>query len=186
MEELNALYKIDHLSLFLISFILLFTVLLVYRKPLGLIFGLISKLITKSLNSKDKISVVQIQADTHPDARFIQEHITTIQFIDSLRVRDSEMFYGFLFNLVSEVRARLTNPYPNVRLTFSFLNVDYISSAAIGAFSKILIDVVQKNGIFLNIIFPPGRFTNTVENFRMLAGNAEHIAISIQDHGETK
>ncbi|EJP12963.1 hypothetical protein [Leptospira interrogans] len=183
MDELKALLQIDHISLLLVSIILFFMVLLVYRKPLGQIFGLLTKLITKRLDSKETISVVQIQTNSLPGARYIQEHVTSIQFINSLRVRDSEKFYDFLFSLVSEVRARLGNPYPNVRLTFSLLNVDYISSAAVSALSKILIDVTQKNGIFLNIHFPKDRFKNHATNFRILAGDAEHISISTKDHG---
>ncbi|EMM76983.1 hypothetical protein [Leptospira santarosai] len=182
MEELKTLLQFDHLSLFFISIILFFSVLLVYRKPLGQIFGLLSKLIIKRLDSKETISVVQIQTGSLPGARFIQEHVTSIQFINSLRVRDSEKFYDFLFSLVSEVRARLGNPYPNVRLTFSLSNVDYISSAAVSALSRILIDVAQKNGIFLNINFPKDRFKNHVTNFQILAGAAEHVSIST-DHG---
>ncbi|WP_346269125.1 hypothetical protein [Leptospira santarosai] len=183
MEELKALLQFDHLSLFFISIILFFSVLLVYRKPLGQIFGLLSKLITKQLDPKNKISVVQIQSNTHSNTRFIQEHATTIQFINSLRVKDSEVFYDFLFDLVSEVRARLGNPYPNVRLTFSLLNVDYISSAAIVALSTILIDVIQNNGIFLTFLFPKGRFISHATNFQILAGSAEHVSILTKDHG---
>lgn len=100
----------------------------------------------------NRVEVIQSDTTKHSASRmFVEEFTRSLKFVSSIRASSDDGFYSWLIAEVEELRAM---SYPLKRLTLDLSKVQFLNSTAVGSFSKIILDVKIKNGIFLKVILP--------------------------------
>jgi hypothetical protein len=95
-----------------------------------------------------------IHSDTtkhHASKMFVEEFTRSLKFVSSIRASNDDGFYAWLLAEVEELRGM---GFPLRRLTLDLSRVQFMNSTAVGSFSKIILDVKVKNGIFLKVVVP--------------------------------
>lgn len=127
----------------------------------------------------NRVEVIQSDTTKHSASRmFVEEFTRSLKFVSSIRASNDDGFYAWLLAEVEELRSM---NYPLRRLTLDLSKVQFLNSTAVGAFSKIILDVKIKNGIFLKMILPKDCDLMKAHciNFKRLAEGGESVRVKV-------
>jgi anti-anti-sigma regulatory factor len=116
---------------------------------------------------------------TYKEAVYVQELIVVFNLVGVLRVSQKEMFFDYLKQELDDLRSK---PYAGKKLIINLSTVKFISATALNSFVKIILDVIQNNGVFLKIIFPKKGLESHFAYLQALTQNSESVIIQLAEY----
>lgn len=112
------------------------------------------------------------------EAVYVQELIVVFNLVGMLRVSQKESFFEYLKQELDDLRSK---PYAGKKLIINLSTVKFISSNALNSFVKLILDVMQNNGVFLKMIFPKSGLESHFSHLQALTKDTESVVIQLAD-----